>query len=186
MRSEANLGVLGDEKVNIVVHGDEPTLSDCGVERLARLKREELASELDELKLRLDGSIDPALAAPAVEQLLSRRHGGQNDFAVTVPARLMEQHRKTQRIFTIVMSAVAGISLLVGGIGIMNIMLASVMERKSEIGLLRSLGTTRMDVFVIYLSQSVIIGILAAIAIPKFTQTKEKSYMATFIFLWKE
>ena len=130
---------------------------------LARLKREELASELDELKLRLDGSIDPALAAPAVEQLLSRRHGGQNDFAVTVPARLMEQHRKTQRIFTIVMSAVAGISLLVGGIGIMNIMLASVMERKSEIGLLRAVGARETDIIRQFLVEASVIALLGAL-----------------------
>jgi len=124
---------------------------------------EELASELDELKLRLDGSIDPALAAPAVEQLLSRRHGGQNDFAVTVPARLMEQHRKTQRIFTIVMSAVAGISLLVGGIGIMNIMLASVMERKSEIGLLRAVGARETDIIRQFLVEASVIALLGAL-----------------------
>ena len=129
---------------------------------LARLKREELASELDELKVRLDGSIDPAQGAPAVEQLLARRHGGQNDFEVIVPARLMEQHRKTQRIFAIVMSAVAGISLLVGGIGIMNIMLASVMERKSEIGLLRAVGARETDIIRQFLVEASVIALIGA------------------------
>lgn len=129
---------------------------------LARLKRQELSSELDSLKLRLGGGLDPARAAPAVEQLLSRRHGEQNDFEVIVPARLMEQHRKTQRIFTIVMSAVAGISLLVGGIGIMNIMLASVMERKSEIGLLRAVGAKETDIIRQFLVEASVIALIGA------------------------
>ncbi|MEM8548171.1 MAG: ABC transporter permease, partial [Pseudomonadota bacterium] len=107
---------------------------------LTRLKREPLTAELDSVKFQLDGSIDANQAAMAISQLLDRRHGDQNDYELVVPARLLAQHQRTQRIFTIVMSAVAGISLLVGGIGIMNIMLASVMERKSEIGLLRALG----------------------------------------------
>ncbi len=129
---------------------------------LARLKREDLSSELDELKLRLEGAMDPSRAAPAVEQLLNRRHSGQNDFEVIVPARLMEQHRKTQRIFTIVMSAVAGISLLVGGIGIMNIMLASVMERKSEIGLLRAVGAKETDIIRQFLVEASVIALIGA------------------------
>jgi len=130
---------------------------------LVRLKREPLSSELDGLKLRLDASIDPVDAAPAIEQLLSRRHSEQNDFELTVPARLMEQHRKTQRIFAIVMSAVAGISLLVGGIGIMNIMLASVMERKSEIGLLRAVGAREIDIVRQFLVEASVIALLGAL-----------------------
>ena len=129
---------------------------------LARLKREDLASELDELKLRLISGMDPAQASPAIEQLLTRRHSEQNDFEVIVPARLMEQHRRTQRIFTIVMSAVAGISLLVGGIGIMNIMLASVMERKSEIGLLRAVGAKEVDIIRQFLVEASVIAMIGA------------------------
>jgi putative ABC transport system permease protein len=129
---------------------------------LARLKREELSAELDTLKVKLDATIDPARAAPAVEQLLSRRHGEQNDFEVIVPARLMEQHRRTQRIFTIVMSAVAGISLLVGGIGIMNIMLASVLERRSEIGLLRAVGARETDIIRQFLVEASVIALIGA------------------------
>jgi len=129
---------------------------------MARLKREDLASELDELKLRLISGMDPAQASPAIEQLLTRRHSEQNDFEVIVPARLMEQHRRTQRIFTIVMSAVAGISLLVGGIGIMNIMLASVMERKSEIGLLRAVGAKEVDIIRQFLVEASVIAMIGA------------------------
>jgi len=129
---------------------------------LARLKREDLASELDMLKVRLDGSLEAAQAASAIEHLLDRRHSEQNDYTTIVPARLLAQHRQTQRIFTIVMSAVAGISLLVGGIGIMNIMLASVMERKSEIGLLRALGARETDIVRQFLVEASVIALIGA------------------------
>ena len=129
---------------------------------LARLQRDALDAELDTLKIRLDGDIEPAPAASAIEHLLARRHGGQNDYEMIVPARLLAQHQQTQRIFTIVMSAVAGISLLVGGIGIMNIMLASVMERKSEIGLLRALGARETDIVRQFLVEASVIALIGA------------------------
>lgn len=129
---------------------------------MARLKREEMSAELDELKVRLDGSVEPGQAAMAIQNLLSRRHGEQNDYQIVVPARLLAQHQQTQRIFTIVMSAVAGISLLVGGIGIMNIMLASVMERKSEIGLLRAVGAREIDIVRQFLVEASVIALIGA------------------------
>jgi putative ABC transport system permease protein len=129
---------------------------------LARLKREELSSELDTLKIRLDDSLTPLQGARAIEHLLDRRHGDQNDYQLVVPARLLAQHQKTQRIFTIVMSAVAGISLLVGGIGIMNIMLAGVMERKSEIGLLRAIGAREIDIVRQFLVEATVIALIGA------------------------
>jgi putative ABC transport system permease protein len=129
---------------------------------LARLKREPLTAELDEIKARLDGSLEPGQAAQAIDQLLERRHSDQNDYDIVVPARLLAQHQRTQRIFTIVMSAVAGISLLVGGIGIMNIMLASVLERKSEIGLLRAIGAKEADVVRQFLVETSVIATIGA------------------------
>lgn len=129
---------------------------------LARLKREPLTAELDEIKARLDGSLQPGQAAQAIEHLLARRHSDQNDFSLIVPARLLAQHQQTQQIFTIVMSAVAGISLLVGGIGIMNIMLASVLERKSEIGLLRAIGARETDVVRQFLIETSVIATIGA------------------------
>ncbi|MDJ0758585.1 MAG: ABC transporter permease [Woeseiaceae bacterium] len=129
---------------------------------LARLKREELSAELDTIKLRLDDSTEPVQAAQAIDHLMSRRHSEQNDFKLVVPARLLAQHQQTQRIFTIVMSAVAGISLLVGGIGIMNIMLASVMERKSEIGLLRAVGAREIDIVRQFLVEASVIALIGA------------------------
>lgn len=131
---------------------------------LKRLRLEPLASELSSLKLQISATVAPGEAARAVEHLLNQRHGGQEDTRIVVPARLLAQQRQTQRIFTIVMSAVAGISLLVGGIGIMNIMLASVLERRSEIGLLRAVGATQMDVVRQFLIETAVIALMGAIA----------------------
>ncbi len=129
---------------------------------LTRLKKEDLSAELDQLKLRIAAETRPAQAARAIDALLSRRHGEQNDYQLIVPARLLAQHQQTQRIFTIVMSAVAGISLLVGGIGIMNIMLASVLERKSEIGLLRAVGAREVDIVRQFLVEATVIALIGA------------------------
>ncbi len=85
-----------------------------------RLKFELMESELDGIRLKLNKNADPQLSALTVNHLLSRRHGEENDYEIIIPAALLKQQQQTQKIFTIVMSAIAGISLLVGGIGIMN------------------------------------------------------------------
>lgn len=127
-----------------------------------RLKFELLESELDGIRLKLDKNADPQLSALTVNHLLSRRHGEENDYEIIIPAALLKQQQQTQRIFTIVMSAIAGISLLVGGIGIMNIMLATVLERTKEIGLLRALGARKRDIQVQFLLESATVAGLGA------------------------
>ena len=90
--------------------------------------------------------MDPRVTASVVQELVGRIHGSAGDFELVVPEALLEQSRRTQRLFSIVMGCIAGISLLVGGIGIMNIMLATVLERTREIGVRRAVGATRRDI----------------------------------------
>ena len=95
--------------------------------------------------------------------LLDRLHGGAADFEVVVPEALLTQSRKTQRLFNVVMGCIAGISLLVGGIGIMNIMLATVLERTREIGIRRAIGARRKDVLVQFVVEAFALSALGGL-----------------------
>lgn len=128
-----------------------------------RLKIPELESQVDSIKVTIDETIKPQVAALAIDKLLKRRHGNVDDFEIVVPASLLNQQNKTQKIFTIVMSSIAGISLLVGGIGIMNIMLATILERTKEIGLMRALGATKSDIKNQFLVESATIAAVGAL-----------------------
>ncbi|MDR0815756.1 MAG: ABC transporter permease [Bacteroidales bacterium] len=99
---------------------------------------------------------------PTVEllsRMLLRRHSGVMDFEITVPEMLLKQQQRTKEIFNIVLGAIASISLLVGGIGIMNIMFASVMERIKEIGTRMAIGAKKKDIVVQFLSEAVLISV---------------------------
>jgi len=103
-----------------------------------------------------------------VEHTLARLHGGADDAEVVVPRELLNQRYRTQRTFSVVVGSVAVLSLLVGGIGIMNIMLASVLERTHEIGIRRTVGATRRDIALQFLVESLLMtlsGGAAGIAI---------------------
>jgi putative ABC transport system permease protein len=106
----------------------------------------ELEDEVSSLSLRLREGTSPEAAARVLQRLIEARHNGADDTTLIVPMGLYRQNQQTQKIFTIVMSSIAAVSLLVGGIGIMNIMLANVLERKKEIGLKRALGATQRDI----------------------------------------
>ena len=103
------------------------------------------ADGVDEIVIRLDDASHVVASAEVAKALVKRTSGGE-DFDVIVPREILRQKERTQRIFNVVTGAVAAISLLVGGIGIMNIMLASVAERTREVGIRRALGATRRDI----------------------------------------
>ncbi len=139
---------------------------------LRKIDRPFLASPLDEIVVQVEAGTSPWDAATAISPLLDLLHGGAEDFRVLVPEALLEQSRRTKRLFSIVMGAIAGISLLVGGIGIMNIMLASVLERTREIGVRRAVGARRRDIKLQFLVESFaisaaggVLGIAVGIAI---------------------
>ena len=118
---------------------------------------------MDRFLLRLDDPQRLAAGAGVLAAVLDQRHAGMADYQLIVPQQLFQQHQKTQRIFQVVMGAIAGVSLLVGGIGIMNIMLANVLERRREIGLLRALGARRRDVVAQFLREASVICIAGAL-----------------------
>jgi len=118
-----------------------------------------MRDELDGVEIRLRSDADSLEAAKIVTGVLRSTHRGVEDFTVTIPAALLAQQKRTQTIFTYVMVAIAGISLLVGGIGIMNIVLATVMERTREIGIRRATGARRFDIVRQFLTESVLISV---------------------------
>jgi len=96
--------------------------------------------------------------------MMQRRHNDVTDFEISVPELLLKQEQRTKAIFNIVLGAIASISLVVGGIGIMNIMLASILERIKEIGVRRAVGATQKDVLAQFLSEAVMISLAGGIA----------------------
>jgi putative ABC transport system permease protein len=120
--------------------------------------RSEMRDELDGFYLQLDPSVDSIQTADVVRGLLNVSHRNAGDFNVIVPAELLAEQKRTQRIFDMVMVAIASISLLVGGIGIMNIMLASILERTREIGVRRAVGARQADIVRQFLIEAIMIS----------------------------
>ncbi len=120
-------------------------------------------SDIDEFRVQLKKDVPAGMAAATLAHLMKRRHKEIGDYEMIVPEALLEQHRKTQNIFTIVMACIAGISLLVGGIGIMNIMLATVLERTREIGLRRAVGARQIDIRSQFIAETVSISAVGGV-----------------------
>ena len=115
--------------------------------------------QIDKLTVQVSNSNELKATAEVLSKMLKRRHNDVLDFEIQIPIQLLKQQQKTKQIFNIVLIIIAGISLLIGGIGIMNIMLASVLERTKEIGIIRAIGATKEDVILQFLSESVLISV---------------------------
>jgi putative ABC transport system permease protein len=150
-------------------------------------------NQLDKIIVRVDDSKYVPGVAAVLQRMLARRHNSKIDFEIMVPEALLRQEQRTKTIFNIVLGAIASISLIVGGIGIMNIMLASVLERIREIGVRRAMGATQKDILFQFLSEAVLISVAGGVAgiivgtglsfgIEQFADIKTIiSYMSVFV-----
>lgn len=115
--------------------------------------------QLDKLVVQVDETESLNPTADIVSRMLERRHAQTVDFEIEIPELLLKQQQRTKDIFNYVLGAIAGISLIVGGIGIMNIMLASVLERIKEIGLRLSIGAKKTDIINQFMFEAVLISV---------------------------
>ncbi len=125
--------------------------------------RSGMKDEIDGIYLQLGSPDDTLDTADVVRGILNASHREAGDFSVVAPAQLLAEQRRTQRIFDMVMVAIASISLLVGGIGIMNIMLASILERTREIGVRRAVGARQSDIIRQFLVEAVLISFVGGV-----------------------
>src|SRR6266571_65422 len=117
-----------------------------------------LKDEIDGMYLHLASTDTSTTDAEVVRGILNSSHHNAGDFSVIVPAELLAQQKRTEQLFNTVMVAIASISLLVGGIGIMNIMLAAILERTREIGVRRAMGARRSDIVRQFVIEAVLIS----------------------------
>ena len=125
-------------------------------------KSEQSVVELDQIIVRVDRSERVFATSRILSALLANFHD-RKDYEIVVPLELLRQSERTQRVFNIVMVLIASISLLVGGIGIANIMLATITERTREIGIRRALGARRWDILVQFLTETVAIAVVGGL-----------------------
>jgi putative ABC transport system permease protein len=149
--------------------------------------------QLDRLVIQVYNADQLSATADVINRLLKRKHNNVVDYEISIPVQLLQQQQDTKEIFNFVLSAIAGISLLVGGIGIMNIMLASVLERTKEIGTRLAIGAKKNDIITQFLFEAVLIslsggiigvilGILSSVFISRFADIETMvSYGSVFL-----
>ncbi len=126
---------------------------------LAQSQRDRNYHQLNRAIVQVADNAYSVTIAEIISRMLERRHNQVVDFEIIVPELLLQQEQRTRRIFNIVLASIASISLLVGGIGIMNIMLASVVERYREIGVRRAVGAKRQDIQLQFLTEALAISV---------------------------
>jgi putative ABC transport system permease protein len=142
-----------------------------------------LLSELKQVTVKLESSEMLIESADIIRSILTRRHFNNDDFSIVIPYELMEQEKRESRIYNLLLASIAAISLIVGGIGIMNIMLASVLERTQEIGIRRAVGGKRSDILGQFVTEAmamsitggligVFLGIVLSLGIGILTEVK--------------
>lgn len=134
-----------------------------GGQRAGQGKKAGTVHQLSEIVVRVAKTEDVLTTAKLVKRIMAVAHHDIQDYQVVVPLELLKQAERTHRTFNLVLGAIAGISLLVGGIGIMNIMLATVSERTREIGIRRAVGATRRHIMIHFLMESVMLTISGGI-----------------------
>jgi len=144
-------GGVGDRDLNLDVYIPLSAM-------IYRYDIDPVEPEVDQVILKVTDETRIKEAANLANTLMDLRHNGMEDFRIIVPEELLRQSQRTQQIFNIVMGAIAGISLLVGGIGIMNIMLATILERTREIGIRRAMGATRKDILGQFLIEAILLS----------------------------
>ncbi|NKB71718.1 MAG: FtsX-like permease family protein [Candidatus Latescibacteria bacterium] len=130
---------------------------------LTRFKWDSGDVELTQITIKVSDPDRLQEGANIVRTILQRRHRDVEDFKIAIPEELMRQSQRTQQIFNVVMGCIAGISLLVGGIGIMNIMLASVLERTREIGIRRAMGARRRDILAQFVLEALLVSLIGGL-----------------------
>jgi putative ABC transport system permease protein len=122
-------------------------------------KENRFSSEIKQLTVKLDNSERLMQSSVVMRSILNRHHFNNDDFSIIVPYELLKQEENERRIYNLLLAAIAAISLVVGGIGIMNIMLASVMERTSEIGIRRAIGGRKIDIMSQFVTEAVVMSL---------------------------
>ncbi len=156
-------------------------------------KENQFSSEIKQLTIKLSGSEDMLLSSVVIRSILNRHHFNNNDFSIIVPYELLKQEEKERRIYNLLLASIAAISLVVGGIGIMNIMLSSVTERTREIGIRRAIGGRKSDIMSQFITEAVtlslsggVIGVILGISLSliiRFTTEIQTSITLYSIFL---
>ncbi len=164
-RALVNTKTVSEASSNVMIFGGGPGGGGGGMARVivsssdANTQTETNYNQLDRIVVQVTETEQLNPTTEILSRMLTRRHTGVKDFEITVPELLLKQQQRTKDIFNIVLGAIASISLIVGGIGIMNIMFASVMERIKEIGTRMAIGAKKMDIVVQFLAEAVLISV---------------------------